>query len=288
MKDVLKKIIKFDFTPTIVCYVLFMVLTGLLVYVDTQPVGLGGSLIGLATINKPVFDYIGTSLLWYNITEILGKVAIIYMIGFAIYGLAQWVERQKLRRVDKDLFVLAFLYVLIAGCYAVFEIFIVNFRPVLVTVKPEASYPSSHTMLVVCVMATAIMQFHSRIKKKKVLRIVLEVISAAILVATVVGRLLSGVHWLTDILGALLLSATLISFYYALVKRVRIYEANRPKGKRLKKQKKAKKSKTKKEKIEKQNKKEKSEKQDKLSEKEIREKRKAKRAERAKKKKATE
>ena len=282
MKEVLKKIVKFDFTPTILLYVLFMVLTGLLVYVDTQPVGLGGSLIGLASINKPVFDTIGTSLLWYTITEILGKIAILYMVGFGIYGLVQWVNRQKLRRVDKDLFVLAFLYVLIVACYVVFEIFIVNFRPVLVTTKPEASYPSSHTMLVVCVMATAIMQFHERFKNKKVLRIITEIISAAILVATVVGRLLSGVHWLTDIIGALLLSATLVSFYYALVKRVRVYEANRPKGKKVKKAKKSKQNKKDvKEKASSNNR----EKKEKPSEKEIREKRKAKRAEKARKKK---
>lgn len=284
MKEVLKKIVKFDFTPTILFYVLFMVLTGLLVYVDTQPVGLGGSLIGLASINKPVFDTIGTSLLWYTITEILGKIAILYMVGFGIYGLVQWVNRQKLRRVDKDLFVLAFLYVLIVACYVVFEIFIVNFRPVLVTTKPEASYPSSHTMLVVCVMATAIMQFHERFKNKKVLRIITEVISAAILVATVVGRLLSGVHWLTDIIGALLLSATLVSFYYALVKRVRVYEANRPKGKKVKKAKKSKQKKNKKDVKEKASSNNR-EKKEKPSEKEIREKRKAKRAEKARKKK---
>ncbi|MDD6194136.1 MAG: phosphatase PAP2 family protein [Lachnospiraceae bacterium] len=278
MKDVLKKIIKFDFTPTIIFYILFMVLTVLLVYVDTQPIGLGGSLVGLATVNGAVFDYIGKSLLWYNITEILGKVAILYMFGFAIYGLAQWVDRHKLRRVDKDLFVLAFIYVLIAGCYAVFEIFIINFRPVLVTTEMEASYPSSHTMLVVCVMATAIMQFHSKIKKKKVLRIVLEIISAAILVVSVVGRMLSGVHWFTDILGALLLSGTLITFYYALVKRVRIYEANKPKGKRVKREKNSKRKKGTK----------KQGKRNKNSDKEIRDKRKAKRVERAKKKNATE
>lgn len=265
MKDVLKKIIKFDFTPTIFFYVLFMVLTGLLVYVDTQRIGLGGSLVGLATVNKAVFDFVGKSVLWYNITELLGKVAILYMFGFAIYGLVQWVDRHKLRRVDKDLFILAFIYVLIAGCYAIFEIFIINFRPLLVTTEMEASYPSSHTLLVVCVMSTAIMQFHSKIKKKKALRIVLEIISAVIMVVAVVGRMLSGVHWFTDILGALLLSATLITFYGALVKRVAIYEANKPKGKKVKKKRKVKKKK------------------EKRSKKEIREKRKAKRVERAKK-----
>ncbi len=227
MKDVLKKIIKFDFTPTIILYVLFMVLTGLLVYVDIQPIGPGGSHVGLGTVNKFFFDNIGTSVFWYKLTEILGKITILYVIGFAIFGLVQWLHRQKLRRVDKDLFVLAFIYVLVGMCYVLFELFVVNFRPVLVKPELEASYPSSHTMLVITVMATAMMQFYHRIPKK-VIRIAAVIISGLILVVTVVGRLLSGVHWFTDIMGAILLGATLVTFYYALVKRVRKYEKMNP------------------------------------------------------------
>lgn len=227
MKDIAKKILKFDFTPTIVIYIFFMILTGLLVYVDVKPIGLGGSSVGLATINQFVFDKIGKSVFWYNLTEILGKIAILYVIGFGIYGLVQWLDRQKLRRVDKDLIALAVLYLLIALHYIVFEQFIVNFRPLLVTNEVEASYPSSHTMLLICVMVSGIMQFHSRIHNK-VLRIVAEVFSLLVMVVTVVGRLLSGVHWFTDILGAVLLSAALLCFYYALAKRMKEYMMQKP------------------------------------------------------------
>ena len=204
-----------------------MVLTGLLVYVDVQPIGPGGSLVGLATVNEYVFSHIGKSLFWYNLTQFLGKIAIIYAIGFVIYGLVQWVERQKLRRVDKDLIALAILYILIVIHYVIFELFIINFRPLLVINKMEASYPSSHTMLLICVMVSAILQFHNRIRKKA-LRIVAEIFSGVIMIVTVVGRLLSGVHWFTDILGAVLLSAALLTFYYALAKRMRAYQASQP------------------------------------------------------------
>ncbi|MCI5821602.1 MAG: phosphatase PAP2 family protein [Lachnospiraceae bacterium] len=225
--ETVKKIFKFDFTPTIILYICFMVLTGLLVYVDVQPIGPGGSLVGLGTINEYVFSHIGKSVFWYNLTQLLGKIAILYMIGFAVYGLVQWVERQKIRRVDKDLIALAILYILIALHYVVFQLFIINFRPLLVINKMEASYPSSHTMLLICVMVSAILQFHYRIKKKA-LRIVAEIFSGAVMVVTVVGRLLSGVHWFTDILGAILLSAALSTFYYALAKRMRAYQASQP------------------------------------------------------------
>lgn len=233
MREILTKIRKFDFTLSIVFYILFMVLTFLLLRVDLKPIGPNGSLVGLATINQFVFDCLGTSIIWYNITEFLGVIAILYMIGFAVYGFVQLLNRHKLKKVDLDLYILGLLYILIILCYIVFETFIINFRPVLISLEDgmEASYPSSHTMLVVCVMATGAMQFYARFKNK-ILRIVSVVVSIAILVATVIGRMLSGVHWFTDIFGALLLSATLITFYCSLVKRVKKNKSRKRKTKR--------------------------------------------------------
>ena len=86
----------------------------------------------------------------------------------------------------------------------------------------EASYPSSHTMLAVCVMSTAICQLKWKMRDEHVSRIVQGVL-AVLIVLTVAGRMISGVHWFTDIIGGVLLSAFLVSLYVWFV-----YEAGGP------------------------------------------------------------
>lgn len=69
-------------------------------------------------------------------------------------------------------------------------------------------------MLVMCVMLTAVMQFHRLIQNKSV-RIIVNVLFGIFAVAMIIGRMISGVHWFTDILGGILLSSALIMLYYS-------------------------------------------------------------------------
>ena len=89
---------------------------------------------------------------------------------------------------------------------------VINYRPTLIDGYLEASYPSSTTMLVMCVMPTAMMQIRARIKNDVFRRCVM-VIIAAFIVFMVIGRLMSGVHWITDIIGGAILSAGLVMIY---------------------------------------------------------------------------
>jgi undecaprenyl-diphosphatase len=116
--------------------------------------------------------------------------------------------------------VLGAFYALVICCYVFFEVVVINFRPVLVEGQLEASYPSSHTVLTVCIMGTAALQLHRLLQNKKPLRIGAEILAVLIAGVTVVGRLLSGVHWFTDIVGGLLLSAALLVLYVAVSKYV--------------------------------------------------------------------
>lgn len=67
-----------------------------------------------------------------------------------------------------------------------------------------------------CVMSTAIVQFNARIKNNVLKRCVTYAITAFI-AFMVIGRLISGVHWFTDIIGGALLSAGLVLMYRAII-----------------------------------------------------------------------
>ena len=118
--------------------------------------------------------------------------------------------------MDYNILILGGFYIVVMAVYVLFEVFVVNYRPVLIGGILEASYPSSTTMLVMCVMPTAIMQFSARIKNNILKRFVASAITVFV-VFMVIGRLLSGVHWFTDIIGGALLSAGLVMMYRAII-----------------------------------------------------------------------
>lgn len=199
----------------------FVFFTAAVSTIDVQAVGPEGSSVGLAGFNQKVFELFGKNLMWYHITDWLGIAAIVTALGFAVLGCIQIAARKSIKKVDADIIALGIFYLIVVIVYIFFELVIVNYRPVLLEGSLEASYPSSHTMMTLCIMVTAMMQFHLRIRKKP-LRIWMNMISGIIIGITIIGRLISGVHWATDIIGGILLSVTLTLFYYAVIIRITI------------------------------------------------------------------
>lgn len=183
-------------------------------FIDVEAIGPQDSSVGFATINRFVHNLTGVHFSLYNITDWLGLVPIFVCVGFGILGLVQWIKRRSICKVDHDILVLGGFYVVTIAAYLLFERIVINYRPVLIGGILEASYPSSTTMLVLCVMPTAMMQFGERIKNR-MLRNIVTLITAVLIVFMVIGRLLSGVHWFTDIVGGALLSAGLVWMYDA-------------------------------------------------------------------------
>ena len=176
---------------------------------------LNGTTIGFSTINYFVFNKIGVHLVWYHITDWLGILPILLAFSYAVIGLIEWIKRKRILKVDKEILVLGIFYIVVIFLYFFFEKAIINYRPILIDGFLEASYPSSHTLITVCISLSSIL-ISKKIFAKKLAKI-LDITCYVISFVTVIGRLISGVHWLTDIIGGLIISSALLSLFYAVL-----------------------------------------------------------------------
>lgn len=200
---------------TVGLFVLFLLWTILIKFADVAAIGPNGSEVGFSALNGAFHDLTagdGYHETLYKLTDILEIIPFAIVLGFAVLGLVQWIRRKSFLKVDRDIFVLGGFYVLVLAAYALFEVVKVNQRPVLIDGVLETSYPSSTTMLAICVFATAMLQLRGRVRNKTA-RVTVLVALAALMAFMVIARLISGVHWLTDIIGGVILSAALVSLY---------------------------------------------------------------------------
>lgn len=193
----------------------FVLWTAVVSLVDVQAIGPRGSSVGLAAFNGFFHKLTGVHLSLYILTDWLSLVPLGVVFGFGVLGLVQWVKRKNLWKVDRSILVLGGFYLVVMAVYAFFEVYAVNYRPVLIEGVLEVSYPSSTTMLVMTVMSTAALQLKSRIQNPALRRSVVIAI-IAFTAFMVMGRLVSGVHWVSDIIGGGLLSAGLVMLYDSL------------------------------------------------------------------------
>lgn len=202
------------YIPGLLVLALFALYTVSLTCVDRLPIGPNGSWVAYAGLNRWAHDLVGVSWVLYGITDWAGVAAILVALGFALLGLAQWIRRKSILKVDRSILILGVYYGLVFGAYVFFEYWVINYRPVLINGVLEPSYPSSTTMLALCILPTAMMQLRRRIGNRRVRKTVnwaLGLFTAFM----VIGRLLSGVHWVTDILGGVLFSSAMVLLYRA-------------------------------------------------------------------------
>ena len=193
----------------------FVLWTVLIRFVDVEAIGPRQSSVGFATLNGYIHNLTGVNMSLYIITDWLGLVPIGVAFGFAVLGIVQCIKRKSLLKVDRSIFTLGGFYIVVMAVYILFEIVVINYRPTLIDGYLEASYPSSTTILVMCVMPTAMMQLRTRIKNDLFRRCVMLTITVFI-TFMVIGRLVSGVHWITDIIGGALFSTAIVLMYYSI------------------------------------------------------------------------
>ena len=212
MNDKMKKI----YTTSLYGFA-FVIFSLLIRVFDVQPAGPQGSKIGLAGLNTAVHQFFGEHIFWYELTQIFGYLALAVAAVFAVTGLVQLIKRHSLVKVDKKLLMLGIVYIVLIALYVLFEKIPFNYRPVVLDPEQglEPSYPSTHTLLILTIFGTAFSLVKDYIKNQKLL-VIVKLFCLIIIALTIIGRLVCGVHWFTDIIGGVLLSIFLISLYKTL------------------------------------------------------------------------
>ena len=206
------KIRRKELLAGIVLLTAFALWTVLIRHIDVQNAGPNGTAVGFAAVNVWFHRLTGVHLLIYTMTDWLGLVPIIICMCFGVLGFAQLVKRRSLLKVDFDILLLGAYYVVVIVGYLLFEMVPINYRPILIDGNLEASYPSSTSLLVLSVMPTLKYQIDRRIANP-VTRKAISVFVIAFSAFMVIGRLIAGVHWLTDIIGSVFLSSGLFMIY---------------------------------------------------------------------------
>ena len=206
------------FVISAIFFCLFIVFTLMVKYIGVAPVGPENSKVGFATLNKAISDNLPYNDLMYNLSEVLGYVAILTVGIFGLFGIMQLFIKKGFTKVDKDLYILCGLYACALLTYIVFEKVIINYRPVILEGELEASYPSSHTMLIMTVMIAVMIVTDKYFGN--LFGAFIRVLCFITTVVTVGGRLWCGVHWFTDVLGSIFISAALLYLYAGILDKV--------------------------------------------------------------------
>ena len=212
----MKKKFIISFSITAVLLVAFIVFTIIVATVDRSPIGPNDTVVGLSSLNGKVFNSLGTSKVWSRMTDALAIFAICVAGVFAVYGLVEWIKVKKLKNLDYKIWLLGLFYILVAIVYVIFQLIVINYRPTMFDEIPEVSYPSTHTMVVISIMGTAMVILPHIIKNKPIV-FSLDILAMLVMYFMAFGRLMAGVHWLTDILGGIILGSFMIMLYLSMV-----------------------------------------------------------------------
>lgn len=176
--------------------------------VDVREIGPMSTSVGFGALNGYVHALTGVNMSLYALTDFLGLVPIGTAFCFFVIGLVQLIKRKSIARVDRDLLMLGAIYAVTFATFLFFECVVINYRPVLIDGRLEASYPSSTTMLVLCVMPSSAMWLNKRIKSNALM-----LCTAAFCAFMVICRFICGVHWLSDIIGGALFGLAVTSAF---------------------------------------------------------------------------
>ena len=188
---------------TVAFLVLSVVATAMVVLVDVQPIGQMGTTVGLASLNDAVWKALGANALCDKLSDVVLVLSLLLVVAFGVLGVVQLVQSKSLAKVDRTLWLLLALYVVMLVAYVGCDMVAVNYAPQLDAGQLKPSFPSSHVMCVVAVAVSSAIAVPHLFADERLSKIA-TVLAVALVVLVLVTRMASGAHWCSDILcGAL-------------------------------------------------------------------------------------
>lgn len=212
------------------CFLLVMsiIYIFLVKFVDVSNIGPNGSKVGFSSLNSSFKEMVGLNMTWYKITKYLGLIPIAMCGCYALLGLYQLIKNKGFKGVDKRIYALGVFYVVFALIYVLFEKVALNYRPFIIDGELEASFPSTHTLLAICLCGSSLMVSKYFIKNEKILKAT-NILTWLVMIAIVVGRTISGVHWITDIIGGIIISIFMLTVLYTAINIINSMERKKEK-----------------------------------------------------------
>lgn len=200
---------------TIVSLVLFNILMILLCFVNVKEVEPFGK-IGLYGFNNTYrHDYNKTLDIISDVLLYLSIAAFVAAVVYFAYGLI----KNKFKKVDYRLLVYFIITVCVVITYLIFDHVVkLNNRPNIIDGELEGSFPSTHVLMATYLLLPLTTLFFKEGREKDTKKIDLDTIvttiAFVIIGAMFVLRLWSGMHWMTDCIGGVLLGVFYFGFYY--------------------------------------------------------------------------
>ena len=104
----------------------FIAWTFAVCFMDVQEIGPLGSAVGFATLNQFVHEQTGVNIQLYDITDWLSLIPLGFVMGFAVLGLTQWIQRKYILKVDYSILVLGGFYAVVMVLFVFFEQFVLE------------------------------------------------------------------------------------------------------------------------------------------------------------------
>ena len=159
---------KRGYGKTILLFIISIIYTVLVTFVDKQTIGPEGTSVGFSAINKVFLDLISYNPMWDKITDLMLMIAILTAVYFAATGFIQLLkEKRPLAEIDKDILIMGFLYVILVIMYVLFDKVPINYRPVILDEGLEPSYPSTHDLMTLAFFVFTIVNLKIMDIKKK-------------------------------------------------------------------------------------------------------------------------